>query len=60
MRADIIFVMDGGQIVEFGTHHELLSQNGLYAQSWKAQMQASLGKSAADRHDELAPVQIVQ
>jgi ATP-binding cassette, subfamily B, bacterial len=43
MRADIIFVMDEGQIVEFGTHQQLLSQEGLYAQSWKAQMQASFG-----------------
>jgi ATP-binding cassette, subfamily B, bacterial len=43
MRADIIFVMDAGQIVEFGTHQELLSHEGLYAQSWKAQMQASFG-----------------
>jgi ATP-binding cassette subfamily B protein len=50
MRADIIFVMDEGQIVEFGTHQELLSHEGLYAQSWKAQMQASLGTmSASDK-----------
>jgi ATP-binding cassette subfamily B protein len=48
MRADIIFVMDEGQIVEFGTHQQLLSQEGLYAQSWKAQMQASLANLSAD------------
>ncbi|MGB3239670.1 MAG: ABC transporter ATP-binding protein [Geitlerinemataceae cyanobacterium] len=40
MRADIIHVMREGQIVESGTHLELLAQNGFYAQSWKAQMQA--------------------
>ena len=40
MRADIIFVMDHGKIVESGTHPELLEQGGLYAASWSAQMQA--------------------
>ncbi|NMG05972.1 ABC transporter ATP-binding protein [Brasilonema sp. UFV-L1] len=39
MRADIIHVMRAGQIVESGSHDELLVQNGLYAESWKAQMQ---------------------
>jgi ATP-binding cassette subfamily B protein len=29
-RADMILVMDKGRIVERGTHHELLSQGGLY------------------------------
>lgn len=29
-RADLILVMDRGRIVERGTHHELLSQGGLY------------------------------
>jgi ABC-type transport system involved in cytochrome bd biosynthesis fused ATPase/permease subunit len=42
MRADIILVLDEGQVVEKGTHHELLARNGLYARSWSAQMQASL------------------
>jgi hypothetical protein len=32
--------MDNGQIVESGSHDELLAKGGLYAQSWTAQMQA--------------------
>ncbi|MEZ4867916.1 MAG: ABC transporter ATP-binding protein [Caldilineaceae bacterium] len=38
MRADLIFVMQAGQIVESGSHHELLAQNGLYATSWRRQI----------------------
>lgn len=41
MRADIIHVMRAGQIVESGSHAELLAQDGLYSQSWKSQMQDS-------------------
>ena len=42
MRADVIYVMNKGEIVESGTHHELLNQEGLYAQSWTAQMRSHL------------------
>ena len=35
--ADEVHVMNGGRIVESGTHSGLLSQNGLYAQWWAAQ-----------------------
>ena len=38
MRADVIHVMRSGQIVESGTHEQLLAQGGVYAQSWIAQM----------------------
>lgn len=38
MRADIIHVMADGQIVESGSHEELLDRSGLYAQSWAAQV----------------------
>jgi len=37
--ADVIYVMDQGRIVEFGSHQELLTQGGRYATSWKEQMQ---------------------
>jgi ATP-binding cassette subfamily B protein len=38
MRADKIHVMDNGKIVESGSHETLLQRGGLYAASWKAQM----------------------
>ncbi|MBK9160485.1 MAG: ABC transporter ATP-binding protein/permease [Nitrosomonadales bacterium] len=37
--ADQILVMDKGHIVERGTHHDLLTQNGMYAQMWNLQKQ---------------------
>ncbi len=41
MRADLIYVMREGRIVESGSHDQLLAQGGLYAQSWTAQIQVS-------------------
>jgi len=41
MHADMIHVMDRGQIVESGTHQTLIAQNGLYAQSWSRQMRST-------------------
>jgi ABC-type transport system involved in Fe-S cluster assembly fused permease/ATPase subunit len=39
IEADQILVMDGGKIVERGTHRELLSLNAVYAQMWNLQKQ---------------------
>ena len=41
MRADVIHVMRNGQIVESGSHRDLLTQRGLYSQSWRAQMESA-------------------
>lgn len=45
MRADVIHVIDGGRIIESGTHYELVNADGFYAQSWKSQMQIAGEKS---------------
>jgi len=36
-KMDRIIVLDGGQIVEQGSHKDLLQQNGTYARLWKHQ-----------------------
>ena len=38
MRADLIYVMDGGRVIESGTHQELVELGGRYASSWRSQM----------------------
>src|SRR6202140_3935908 len=40
VNADNILVLDGGRLVEQGTHGELLAKNGLYASLWNRQRQA--------------------
>ncbi|MFT6104653.1 MAG: ATP-binding cassette subfamily B protein [Paracoccaceae bacterium] len=42
-RMDRILVMDAGQIVEQGTHAELLTAGGLYARYWSRQSGGFLG-----------------
>ena len=39
MRADLIYVMDQGRMIESGTHRELLLKGGPYATSWYKQTQ---------------------
>ena len=42
MQADIIHVMVDGEIVESGTHSQLVARGGYYAQSWNAQIKEVL------------------
>ena len=37
LSADLILVMDKGQIIESGTHQDLLTAGGLYAQLYETQ-----------------------
>ncbi|WP_201771690.1 ABC transporter ATP-binding protein [Cryobacterium roopkundense] len=41
VNADVIFVVDGGHIVEHGTHAELLARGGVYASLYARQITAS-------------------
>lgn len=36
-NADIIYVMENGDVAEIGSHDELLAQGGLYARLWRLQ-----------------------
>ena len=46
--ADRIYVIDGGNITESGTHNALLSKNGDYARLWNAQQSLeNYGKDGA-------------
>lgn len=42
LAADMILVVDGGQIVERGTHSELVERDGLYARLYRTQFRQQL------------------
>ena len=45
---DRLVIMDDGAIVEIGTHEELITRGGLYAQLWARQSGGFLAKEAAE------------
>jgi ATP-binding cassette subfamily B protein len=47
MDADQILVMEGGRIVERGSHRDLLERDGVYAQMWALQQQEESRQSPA-------------
>ncbi|MFW8745872.1 ATP-binding cassette domain-containing protein, partial [Mesorhizobium japonicum] len=48
VNADVIFVVDGGRIVERGTHAELLRADGVYAALFAEQLAAANAAAAED------------
>jgi ATP-binding cassette subfamily B protein len=51
MDANQILVMDHGRIIESGTHRDLLTRRGAYAQMWALQQQEDAVRA---RHEEVA------
>jgi ATP-binding cassette subfamily B protein len=45
-QADRILVLDGGRIVEHGTHEQLIERNGKYARMWSAQQTTATTEAA--------------
>jgi ATP-binding cassette, subfamily B, bacterial len=48
LAADLILVLDRGQIVEQGTHAELFRQNGLYAHLYRTQFNSEAAQDAGE------------
>ena len=45
--ADRIYLMEGGRIAEVGSHHELMAQNGKYAEMFRLQAKNYIGEGEA-------------
>jgi len=50
-RLDVIIVMKDGQVVEQGTHEELLDLGGLYSSMWQKQASLELFREEEERED---------
>ena len=48
-RMDRLVVMERGQIVEMGSHDELIAYNGLYARLWRHQTGGFVGHGVPGR-----------
>ena len=48
IAADVIYVVDRGRIVDYGTHHELLARGGLYASLYTEQFGGGLIEARCD------------
>jgi ATP-binding cassette, subfamily B, bacterial len=53
-RMDQLVVLDRGQVVEQGTHAELLDRDGVYARLWQHQSGGFLDDNSGDNSDDIS------
>jgi ATP-binding cassette, subfamily B, bacterial len=59
LKADVIFVIDRGRVVERGTHDELLVNGGIYAQLYEQQFRGGLVQAECEDGVILASGEVV-
>jgi ATP-binding cassette subfamily B protein len=60
LKADVIFVIDRGRLVEQGTHDELLAAGGLYARLYEQQFRGGLVQAECEDGVILASGEVVR
>jgi ATP-binding cassette subfamily B protein len=60
LKADVIFVIDRGRLVEQGTHNELSERGGLYAQLYEQQFRGGLVQAECEDGVILASGEVVR
>ena len=60
LKADVIFVIDRGRIVEQGSHDDLLSRGGLYSQLYQQQFRGGLVQAECEDGVILASGEVVR
>ncbi len=60
LKADVIFVIDRGRLVEQGTHDELSARGGLYAQLYEQQFRGGLVQAECEDGVILASGEVVR
>ncbi|MBI3648157.1 MAG: ABC transporter ATP-binding protein, partial [Actinobacteria bacterium] len=59
LKADVIFVVDRGKVVERGTHRDLLEESGLYARLYEQQFRGGLVEAVTEDGVILASGEVV-